>query len=197
MKIFQISAQTGEKYASFISTRDLKAHDEFSFDGSPYENWNPISLKLNLESGRKKESLVFNDAIYVFDIGLNIAINKKAKDILINSGQFKGQAEFLSVDIAGDQNQWFLVNVINPVTQALDIEKSEFRKRRDGSDGGLRKAVFDHQQVTPNSLFTFPQSPWSFMVSDEGLKNLVDENGLTGFEFHECTTSLDLMTKAS
>jgi len=189
MSVYQITAKTGENIASLLLDRDLERFDEFLFAGTQLNKWNPINLKLNLESGRKAESLIFNDALYVFDIGVNLVVNEKVKNILIV--ELKDQLEFLPVNIIESSETWYLINVINSIKSALNRDKSEFRTRRNGSKGALMRAVFSGQDIPADTIFTFPESPWNLLSRGNILKGLIEKNHLTGFEFIRCKIDND------
>jgi len=190
MTIYTALPYPDDKYASLVFERKLKDLESYRFFGKPVNNWKPIKFKWFLKEGQQQASLVYSDIVLVYGAGLDIAVNEKAKNILCDL--FGESVQFLPINVAGESHCWYLVNVLNVIPDALDLDKSEFRTRKDGSKGRLIKKVFYEKNIPENSVFVFPESPFSLMIRGEFLEKTLNEYSLTGLNFKPCDSEMNL-----
>jgi len=75
----------------------------------------------------------------------------------------------------------YLINVID----ALDMEKSEFKRYDDGRIMFCTKYVFKEEVIGNNIVFKIPQFPSAHIFVTEEFVKQVEENDLKGFVFEE------------
>ncbi len=110
---------------------------------------------------------------------IHFTLNNKAKEIFGND--LLNSVELLPISYSEPH---YLINVIN-VIDALDMEKSEFKRYDDGRIMFCTKYVFKEEVIGNNIVFKIPQfSSAHIFVTEEFVKQ-VEENDLKGFVFEE------------
>lgn len=112
---------------------------------------------------------------------MDIAVNEKAKNVF--SKAFKNNIEFLPIEVIDESEKWYLINVLNMVSAALDKNKSEYKIKKDGKQGRLIKPVFISNNIPDNSIFIFPEAPSTLMTKGSYFEEVIKENSLTGLSF--------------
>lgn len=79
---------------------------------------------------------------------------------------------------------YYLMNVINMI-DALDMEKSEFKRYKDGRIMYCTKYVFKKDVIGNNIIFKIPQFPVTDVLVTEEFVKLAKDNDLKGFIFEE------------
>ena len=116
--------------------------------------------------------------------GINIILNEKAK--LILESNLKLEAQFLPVEILGDNDSsWYLLNVVNKVDNAISELKSKYIDLPTGKRI-LQKPVFKDDALPNDMAFVIPPAYHHLYVKGEFLRNLVNKHGLTGLNFVLC-----------
>ncbi len=92
----------------------------------------------------------------------------------------------MPIQILQESIELYLINVINLIDGALNQKESEFKTRSNGGRGRLATAIFAEENIPPDTIFSFPESPRSIMCSGEKLRNLIADHNLTGLEFKVC-----------
>ncbi len=183
MSIYVVLPETDKKSASLIFGRELNAGESYFFNGQPQQGWRPLTLEWNLERSAPSEELQKSDFSLIIGAGVNIVLNDKAKVAL--DPVLGDDVEYLSVNIKGEKGNYYLLNVLHVVDNALALDKSEFRLRPNGEIGVIRKAVFDSRYIPDNRMFIYPQMASYAMFKGERFKDICIEHGLTGLEFEE------------
>lgn len=185
MNLYQVNAKLENNCESLVVVGELDSFDQFMFKGDKLEDWNPPLFKWKDDGKVEAKLRTCEDAVFAFDAGVYMAVNKKTKDILYDP--LKKNVQFLPIRVVGESEQsWYLLNIFTRLPNALNSDESEFKVRSNGSKGRLLKAVFNDKNIPSNSAFTYPESLRDFMVKGDFLKNIVEENNLTGFEFQKC-----------
>ena len=184
MRVYGMKADLAEKNVTFLGLLD---HESFiKFDQELCEGL-PVSDALRfVELERDNSDLrerEFMDCSHVWIAVGIVLFNQKAKDCL--EGVFGDYVEFVPAKYQDDI--YYIVNVLN-IIDGLNYEKSEFKKTRDGSPYSVNKFSFKPNIVKDVSIFKvfLDGSIYStdILVSQE-VKDIVEENGLTGFSFEE------------
>jgi len=195
MAIYKLSAQVDDDYGSLVLTTELSHFNEYRFSGKPAGNWKPITLQWSVNKCTGKPPSKINDVVHVFGAGLDIAVNEKAKCIFAPA--LGDAAEFLPVTVIGDQeNNWYIINVINVINNALDENKSKFKTLRSGERGPAKKVVFDDSNIPDNNVFVYPHTYSNLMLKGDLLKKSIEDSVITGVEFKKCITNSDTLSKA-
>ncbi|MBI3896923.1 MAG: hypothetical protein HY308_01345 [Gammaproteobacteria bacterium] len=190
MAIYSVSAATdnpqhGDLVFAYESDSSENSH---VFNGYSKKDWKPIQFMWHLKNNQKRQNLVINDFVLVIGAGTNIAMNKRAKKVL--APVLGDDAEYLPIKVDGeDSEHWYLLNILHRVENALSEELSTYRIRRDGSKGGLRRAVFVEKNIPDNRIFVYPDTYINVKVKGEFLEELVNKHKLTGLHFTPCATA--------
>jgi len=194
MAIYKLSAQVDDDCGSLVLTTELSHFNEHRFLGKPAENWKPIVLQWSVDKCTGKPPSKINDVVHVFGAGLDIAVNEKAKRVF--EPILGDAAEFLPVTIIGDQeNNWYIINIINVINNALDENKSEFKTLRSGERGPVKKAVFDDSKIPEGNIFVYPYTYSNLMLKGDSLKKSIESSAVSGAEFKRCITNNDTLSK--
>ena len=176
MKIYRIF--TCGDIKTFGCKNDTKENNTAcSFNGNPIENWKPIHLSERLpENPKMKEKL--GDVSFV--VGTTPLLTPKAYEILYP--YIKDYAQLL--ETTTDYGNMFLVNVTN-VNDCLNYDSSEILRFPFPPHRIMRidKFGFFEERLKDVELFQIPEMNNSFPFVTEGLKNIIEENGLVGFRF--------------
>ena len=187
MTIYEIEAESNNgnfTYATLVFSNDLNETDnDCSFKGirqgtewiSPEFEW-----QFDDTSGKAREKANFS---HVFAGGINIAADQTAKEAL--SLEFGEDIEFLPMNIKDENEDWFLINIVNDIPEALSLEHSKFKMRSNGTFGRLLKAVFDSSKIPEDRPFVYPQWVNAFMFKGEKLKTVLSEKKMTGVTLDE------------
>ena len=184
MRIYRMETDLAEKNVTFLG---LLNHESFmKFDqelceGMPVsDEFRFVELERNNSNPREKE---FMDCSQVWITTGIVLFNQKAKDCL--EGVFGDYVEFVPAKYQDDI--YYIVNVLN-IIDGLNYEKSEFEKLDDGRPYSINKFSLRPNMVNNISIFKLflEESIYSteIFVSQE-VKDIVEENGLTGFSFEE------------
>ncbi len=183
MKIYRVVPDTNETALSLVFGHDLEDNEVSDFSvGQSQIDWKPFELEWNLKNGRSIDQFTRNDFILIIGVGVNIALNEKAKTIF--EPVFKNDAELLPINVKGDSEKYYLLNILN-VVDALAIDQCEFRIRHNGEMGAIKKAIFDENKAPDNRIFITPYQTTKAMFKGELLKDICKEHSLTGLEFKE------------
>jgi hypothetical protein len=185
MTIYKIQPSTDVDKAGLAFTEELDGKSYF-FEGKAQANWQELTLSWN-EHDRDISKLEKQDFTLIIGAGVNIVLNDKAKVAL--ESVFNTDVEYLPVNVEGDADSYYLLNVLNVLENALALDKCEFRIRRNGEVGAVKNAVFDEANSPDNRIFIAPQKTTTAMFKGELLKELCIEHGLTGLEFHAAQVS--------
>jgi hypothetical protein len=184
MTVFRVTPSLAEESASLVFTRELSDNESYRFHAKPIDNWNPITLKWDSNGQAQESSLVHNDVVLIIGAGVDMAVNQKVKDCLFSL--LSDYVQFLPVNVVGENEQWYLINITKVIHSAINQEQSKFRTLSNGQKGMLVKAVFNSKEIPRDIVFTFPENTRRFMSSGAMLANAVRDHNITGLEFHEC-----------
>ena len=184
MRVYRMEADLAEKNVTFLG---LLNHESFmKFDqelceGMPVsDEFRFVELERNNSNPREKE---FMDCSQVWITTGIVLFNQKAKDCL--EGVFGDYVEFVPAKYQDDI--YYIVNVLN-IIDGINYEKSEFEKRDNGRPYSVNKFSFRPNIVNNISIFKLFLDDriysTNLFVSQE-VKDIVEENGLTGFSFEE------------
>ena len=184
MRIYRMKADLDEKNVSFL---DLLDHEAFMKFDKELRRGLPVSDAFRfVELERDKSDLretEFMDCSQVWITTGIVLFNQKAKDCL--EGVFGDYVEFVPAKYQDDI--YYIVNVLN-VIDGLNYEKSEFEKRDNGRPYSINKFSLRPNIVNNISIFKLFLEDRIYsteiFVSQE-VKDIVEENGLTGFSFEE------------
>ena len=184
MRIYRMEADLAEKNVTFLGLLDHEAFMKFDqelCEGMPVSDaFRFVELERDNSNPREKELMDCSQVWIAVGI---VLFNQKAKDCL--EGVFGDYVEFVPAKYQDDI--YYIVNVLN-IIDGLNYEKSEFKKTRDGSPYSVNKFSFKPNIVKDVSIFKvfLDGSIYStdILVSQE-VKDIVEENGLTGFSFEE------------
>lgn len=171
MKIFRLEANVDDyNYFGFINENHW---DDKVFDGKELlNNW--VSPKVKLYR-TKKYPLGDIVSLTTLNPAINVNVIEILKDIFCNNVEL--------LPIVFDE-QYYLMNVIN-LLDALDEEKSEFKRYSSGKIMYCTKYVFREDIIRNIHIFKIPQFPKTDILVTEGFVKLVQDNNLKGFEFEE------------
>lgn len=191
MKIYEVEAQAKNGnyvYATLMFSKDLEnTENDCNFKGVRQgERWVSPEFEWQYENDISKGLRERANFAYVFSGGINLAADARTKAIL--SDQFGENLEFLPINIKDENNEWFLINIINVIEKALSLESSEFKLRSNGTFGRLTKAVFCLDNIPNNCPFVYRQWINAFMFKGEKFKKVLSDNKLKGLEFDECSS---------
>lgn len=146
-----------------------------SFDGSELKDWKPIHL-----SKRKYDEPMSDDLGEVsFVVGSTPLLTPKAFEVLYP--YIKDFAQFW--ETTTDYGNMYLVNVIN-INDCVNYDESEFvRFKSSGRIMRIDKFAFHKNKIKDIELFKIPDENKTYPFVTEGLKNIIEENGLNGFKF--------------
>ncbi|WP_444997225.1 imm11 family protein [Aliikangiella sp. IMCC44359] len=182
MTIHRIIPDTKETALSLVFGHEIESNDVSDFAvGQKQIDWKSFELEWNLKSERSTGEFTKNDFILIIGVGVNIALNEKAKTVL--ESVFKNDAEFLPINVKGDNERYYLLNVLNVVDDALDLKHCEFRIRSNGEMGSIKTAVFDENKIPDNRIFITPYKSTSAMFKGKLLMDTCNKYGLTGLDF--------------
>ena len=184
MRIYRMETDLAEKNVTFLDLLDHEAFMKFNKElrrGLPVsDEFRFVELERNNSNPREKE---FMDCSQVWITTGIVLFNQKAKDCL--EGVFGDYVEFVPAKYQDDI--YYIVNVLN-IIDGLNYEKSEFEKLDDGRPYSINKFSLRPNMVNNISIFKLflEESIYSteIFVSQE-VKDIVEENGLTGFSFEE------------
>jgi len=180
MTLYDINAQHGN--ATLVNVDEMAQWSDFSqfhFKGKPQNNWMSVKFEWHSKDDKYRNP---NDFIFVHNgIGLGIVLNEKAKNVL--EPVLKDDAEYLPVEVVGDTHSYYLLNIINIVKDALNLEQCQFHTLRSGAFGEITKTVFAENNIPENRAFVYPQSIKLPLFKGELLKNIYEEHQLTGLDF--------------
>ena len=147
-----------------------------TFQGEPIDNWNPLHLSALPSDKKIVEKL--GDVSFV--VGSTPLLTQKAYEILYP--YIKDYVQLL--ETTTDYGNMFLVNVTN-VNNCLDYDNSEILRFPFPPHRIMRidKFGFFEERIKDIEIFQIPETKNSFPFVTEGLKNIIEENGLTGFRF--------------
>ena len=175
MKVYRITS-SGE-YRTFGPKIDTKENRTgCRFDGSFLESWKPIHLTTRPaeQCGISDETPDLN-----FVSTTTPLLTPKAFDILYP--YLKPYSQFF--ETTTDYGNMFLVNVTN-INDCLDYKNCEL-KYFSNSERIMRidNFCFFDEKLNELEIFLIPEERRAFPYVTEGLKNIIEENGLTGFRF--------------
>ena len=184
MRVYRMEADLAEKNITFLGLLDHESFMKFDkelCEGLPVSDaFRFVELERNNSNPREKE---FMDCSQVWITTGIVLFNQKAKDCL--EGVFGDYVEFVPAKYQDDI--YYIVNVLN-IIDGLNYEKSEFEKLDDGRPYSINKFSLRPNMVNNISIFKLflEESIYSteIFVSQE-VKDIVEENGLTGFSFEE------------
>ena len=184
MRVYRMKADLAEKNVSFLDLLDQEAFMKFNKElrrGLPVSDaFRFVELERDKSNPREKE---FMDCSKLWITSGIVLFNQKAKDCL--EGVFGDYVEFVPAKYQDDI--YYIVNVLN-IIDGLNYEKSEFEKLDDGRPYSINKFSLRPNMVNNISIFKLflEESIYSteIFVSQE-VKDIVEENGLTGFSFEE------------
>ena len=184
MRVYRMKADLAEKNVSFLDLLDQEAFMKFNKElrrGLPVSDaFRFVELERDKSNPREKE---FMDCSKLWITTGIVLFNQKAKDCL--EGVFGDYVEFVPAKYQDDI--YYIVNVLN-IIDGLNYEKSEFEKLDDGRPYSINKFSLRPNMVNNISIFKLflEESIYSteIFVSQE-VKDIVEENGLTGFSFEE------------
>ncbi|NLL06168.1 MAG: hypothetical protein GX270_10380 [Clostridiaceae bacterium] len=171
MKIFQLHANADDY--NFFELVNKSDWDFKRFNGTRLlESWKSFRVKC----ARSKKYPV-GDLSSISS--LHFTLNYKTIGIFENI--FINNVELLPIEYI---EECYLMNVIN-IIDALDVDKSEFKRYDDGRIMFCTKYVFKENVIGNNSIFKIPQFPTVDVLVTEEFVRLVEENELKGFVFEE------------
>ena len=184
MRIYRMEADLAEKNVSFLGLLDHESFLKFDQElrrGLPVSDaFRFVELERDKSNPREKK---FMDCSKLWITTGIVLFNQKAKDCL--EGVFGDYVEFVPAKYQDDI--YYIVNVLN-IIDGLNYEKSEFEKLDDGRPYSINKFSLRPNMVNNISIFKLflEESIYSteIFVSQE-VKDIVEENGLTGFSFEE------------
>ena len=174
MKIYRIwPAENIKTFKPSIDTKEN--HQACQFDGSIIKNWKPVQLVA--KDPYKNNVEILTDLSFVEMC--TPLISQRAFEILYP--YLKHYAQFL--ETTTEFGNMYLVNIFN-VNNCMDIEKSDIEYFRcSGRLKRINKYVFKANSFKDIELFKTPEDYNSYPFASEGLKNIIEENGLNGFRF--------------
>jgi len=171
-----------ENKATLVNANNLTTiadFEPFLFKGIKQPNWKLEKFEWHSKNNKYKNN---NDFIFVHNsVGVGVVINKKAKAIL--EPILKNDAEYLPIEIEGESNLFYLLNIIHIAEDAIDLDKSEFRTMRNGMQGSIKKTIFSENCIPENRAFVYPQSITRAMFRGELLKETCEKHQLIGLMF--------------
>lgn len=175
MKIYRIISN-GE-YRTFgpkIDTRENRTGCRF--DGSILDCWKPIHL-----TTKPVEQPGISDEIPDLNFVSTTTPLLTPKALNILSPYLKPYSQFF--ETTTDYGNMFLVNVTN-INDCLDYKNSEL-KYFSNSERIMRidNYCFFDDKIKDLEIFLIPEERKAFPCVTEGLKNIIEENGLNGFRF--------------
>ena len=184
MRVYRMEADLAEKNVTFLGLLDHESFMKFDQElrrGLPVSDaFRFVELERDNSDLREKE---FMDCSKLWITTGIVLFNQKAKDCL--EGVFGDYVEFVPAKYQDDI--YYIVNVLN-IVDGLNYEKSEFKKTHDGKPYAVNKFSFRSNIVKNIPIFKvfFWKNIYStdILVSQE-VKDIVEENGLTGFSFEE------------
>ncbi|NLL05165.1 MAG: hypothetical protein GX270_05115 [Clostridiaceae bacterium] len=171
MKIYNVGADADEY--NFFELVNEEDWDLKSFDGTKLaELWKAFNIKC-----ARSKKYPLGDIAYITPVHplINSGVVEIFKDI------FNNKVELLPVLYS---EPYYFINVIN-IIDALDMEKSEFKRYSSGKIMYCTKYVFKENIVGNNSIFKTPQFPTAEILVTEEFVKRVEENDLKGFVFEE------------
>ncbi|WP_444994746.1 imm11 family protein [Aliikangiella sp. IMCC44359] len=182
--IYSIWPYADETIASLVFTRDLEAGENYLFRGEKQTNWEPITFAWSSTFKKlPQDELTKHDFTMIVGAGFNTVLNERAKAVL--EPLLKDDAQYLPVNIDGETDRYYLLNITNVIEGALVPEQSEYRIRKNGEVGLLKTAVYDESKFPENRIFTTPESSNSAFVIGNWFIDVCKEHGLKGLEFQE------------
>ena len=184
MRIYRMKADLDEKNVSFLDLLDQEAFMKFNKE---LRRGLPVSdefrfVKLERDKSKTRETEFMDCSKLWITTGI-VLFNQKAKDCL--EGVFGDYVEFVPAKYQDDI--YYIVNVLN-IIDGLNYEKSEFEKLDDGRPYSINKFSLRPNIVNNISIFKLFLEDRIYsteiFVSQE-VKDIVEENGLTGFSFEE------------
>ena len=172
MKIWQLNFEV-DSFDNFIPEKEFSADELQSFDGRTQKaNWIPLKVKrMEPEKG-----LALSDApgftIPVFSMkALNII-----ESIICESSE--------KLELITDEGEYYGINV-TAVLDVIDYSKSEYRTFSDGKRiMAFKKYAFLQQpELIKHDIFKIIDEPTRRSFVSDKFKNMIEENGLTGFKF--------------
>lgn len=172
MKIWQLSFDV-DSFDNFIPEKEFSADVVQSFDGrSQKANWVPLKVKrMEPEKG-----LALGDAP-----GFTIPVfSRRALNIL--SSIISESSEIL--ELITDDGEYYGINV-TAVLDVIDYSKSEYRTYSDGKRimAFKKYAFLQNPELSKHNIFKITDEPTRRAFVSDRFKNMVEENGLTGFKF--------------
>ncbi len=176
----------GFRYASLVHNGEISSTKEFNDFGGVRQlpRWKSVAFRW--ESADVENRTPVGNFAYIFSGGINFAVDQKTKELLTSICE--NEIEFLPIEVLGDDDQWYMINIINVVEKALSLENSQFKIRPNGRFGRLTLPVFSDRNIPEESIFIYPQRMRDFMVKGEKLRKLIDGNDLTGVVLNEYKT---------
>ena len=184
MRIYRMKADLAEKNVSFFCLLNHEVSEKFAdelWDGNSVSDEFRL-VELERDKSKTRETEFMDCSKLWIAVGI-VLFNQKAKDCL--EGVFGDYVEFVPAKYQDDI--YYIVNVLN-IIDGLNYEKSEFEKLDDGRPYSINKFSLRPNMVNNISIFKLflEESIYSteIFVSQE-VKDIVEENGLTGFSFEE------------
>jgi hypothetical protein len=161
-------------FAQVVATDPPQAYAVLvGLQGRRHPDWTPPTVILHKRSEGR-----FLKAVHMPALGYYaLVVNGRAKDVL--EGVFADEAEFLPL-ACPDMPLW-LVNNLN-VVDALDEERSEIVRTRDGRIMDLVKPVFHADRIAGRACFTVPQMVTKDMYFTDPVADAIRAAGLTGLD---------------
>jgi hypothetical protein len=142
---------------------------DYKFDGSYIDSWEDFLI--SFENKKMRDSI---------DAGIGRpAISKRALEILMHLLENKVQV----LPLVHPKFEYFVLNVTN-VIDAIDYERSTFRKLPSGRILTVKKHVFKSEYISNIDIFKVPYFTTNVYVSDRFRQTVIDNN-LSGFDFIE------------
>ena len=172
MKIWQLSFDV-DSYDNFIPDVEFTADEVQSFNGqSKKSNWTPIRVKrMEPEKG-----LNLSDSP-----GFTIPVfSKKALSVLASITSDSAEA----LELISDTGEYYGINV-TAVLDVIDYAKSEYVMYSDGKRimAFKKYAFLLNPELFNHDIFKIIDEPTRRAFVSDRFKNLVEDNGLTGFKF--------------
>lgn len=115
----------------------------------------------------------------------SITCNEAAKSIVDEA--VHEYVEFLPLTSTTIKDEQYYILYPKTILDCLDNEQSEFVRTRTGYIRGISKHVFRSDRIGDTPIFRLPVagSPWGRPYVNDKLKQLIEDNNLTGLEFRK------------
>lgn len=177
MKIYELKADSSNKWVCFFTVEGPVTPNTYQETVEHFKRQPRIRIDRNTECTPRSSRALLADFSNL-DYSPWPVFSERAKGVL--GSRIDSLGQWLKLDC--DEAPYWLFNVTN-IIDALDEEKSEIARFRDGGVMAIDRFAFHPDRLRGQLLFGVRQRPLAYNLVTEEFVQLVQQHKLTGFNF--------------